>query len=308
MNTLVLGGNTISIRKFGIDADDLYDALPPFKRILRNICFCLRINTKRWMKDLSQVIPSHSTIILFDFPTMLDNCAMVEKYADKTARLILYFWNPLFIYDYKIINRISNRWEKWTFDPEDALNYNIKYGGQFIYDNLIPNEKSITIESDLFFIGQNKGRFEYLKKLELTLTNKYNIRTNFVYVDIVKSFFFKKYKKPIPYSKMLSIAQRSKAILEINQSKQSGLTLRALEALLLGKKLVTNNDCVLNYRFSKNLDILILDDNTDNIGAFLERPNKIINPTVLEPYRFLNWMKRMEDGKESNDYNARIKR
>ena len=53
---------------------------------------------------------------------------------------------------------------------------------------------------------------------------------------------------------------------------QRGLTLRSLEAMIMGKKLITNNKHIMTMPFYSSQNILIIDNNTDitNITNFLE--------------------------------------
>lgn len=48
----------------------------------------------------------------------------------------------------------------------------------------------------------------------------------------------------LPYEQILSLNRQSRAILEINQTGQTGLTVRALEATFLKKKLLTTNKSI----------------------------------------------------------------
>ena len=57
------------------------------------------------------------------------------------------------------------------------------------------------------------------------------------------------YIKSMRYSKTIEYIQRSKCLLEIVQNGQNGSTLRPIEALVYGKKLLTNDKNILNQDF-----------------------------------------------------------
>ena len=76
----------------------------------------------------------------------------------------------------------------------------------------------------------------------------------------------------LPYEEYMEILKNSNVILDISHPKQSGLTMRTIETLCLGKKLLTTNNDIVNYSFNKNqyrvlnpekgLDISFLQDRT----------------------------------------------
>lgn len=302
MSTIILGGDTKAIRSFKIYAEDIYPPVSIFNKVLRNISFSLKLSTKYWMTDIQNVVRGHSLIIVFDYPNMVEICREVEEKADKGSRLVLYLWNPMLIYSADVIKQISSRWEIWTFDPKDAQTYGFKYAGQFLYDNYLPDYKDTEFDSDLFFIGINKGRFKFLRELEYKCLKDYNIRPHFIYVDKFRSILSKSYSGWISYKVMLLMAAKSKAILELNQSEQTGLTLRALEALLMGKKLVTNNTQIKHYKFAKHANIYILNNDMDSLAHFLNQPIINVESVDISQYRFKSWLERIEKGVELDDY------
>ena len=67
--------------------------------------------------------------------------------------------------------------------------------------------------------------------------------------------------KPLPYSEVVTQLACSKVILDIHHPSQRGLTMRTLEALSLGKKLITTNQYISHYHFYDPSQILIIDRN-----------------------------------------------
>ena len=302
MSTIILGGDTKAIRSFKIYAEDIYPPVSIFNMVLRNISFSLKLSTKYWMTDIQNVVRGHSLIIVFDYPNMVEICREVEEKADKGSRLVLYLWNPMLIYSADVIKQISSRWEIWTFDPKDAQTHGFKYAGQFLYDNYLPDYKDAEFDSDLFFIGINKGRFKFLRELEYKCLKDYNIRPHFIYVDKFRGILSKSYSGWVSYKDMLLMAAKSKAILELNQSEQAGLTLRALEALLMKKKLVTNNNQIKHYKFAKHANVYILNNDMDSLAEFLNQPMINVELVDISQYRFKSWLERIEKGVELDDY------
>ena len=127
---------------------------------------------------------------------------------------------------------------------------------RFVPETLENKEKPI----DLFFVGTNKGRFDYLLSLAKNL-EKLKVKTKFFLVSR-KYIFNRKYSKAISYQKVAEWLSKSKGIVELTKLGQIGLTLRAYEAIFYNKKLVSNNTFLKNYDFYDAKKIYIL-QNTD---------------------------------------------
>lgn len=302
MSTIILGGDSYAINNENIAACDLFKPIPFFLRPIRSYCLSKNKGLNYWLCDIEKEIVGYDTILVFDSPQMDEVCRRIDSSKQNIIRKILFFWNPMIFYDKEILKRIGTNWELWTFDPDDAKEYHMKYGGQFLYDSYLPTIKEKRKETDLFFIGQDKGRFEFLRRFEKECKELLQLFPRFVYVDKKKAIFSSKYNYPVSYGEMLTIANKSKAILEINQSQQTGLTLRALEALFLEEKLVTNNDKIFNYKLSNYLDVFLLNDDIMSLKSFLSLPSKKVTEAILAPYRFRNWLKRIENNVEFDDY------
>lgn len=302
MNTIILGGDSYAIMKENIAACELLKPIPFLLRPLRSFCLRRKKALNYWFCNLEKVIDGYDTIIVFDSPQMEKVCNHIDCCGQTHCRKILFFWNPMIFYGNNILKKIGTDWELWTFDPDDAKQYKMKYGGQFLYDCYLPKKKAEEKDSDLFFIGQDKGRFQFLRHFEKQCKERLKLFPRFIYVDKKKALYSKKYAFPVSYGEMLKIANKSKAILEINQSQQTGLTLRALEALFLEEKLVTNNDKIFNYQLSRYIDIFELRDDISSLKQFLNLPSKNVPVEALAPYRFSNWLKRIENNEEFDDF------
>ncbi|OCL22216.1 hypothetical protein A9G07_08995 [Gilliamella sp. wkB72] len=75
----------------------------------------------------------------------------------------------------------------------------------------------------------------------------------------------------ISYLDNIKKVKQSDIILEIGQMGQTGVTLRAIEAILLNKRLITTNKSIKKYDFYSPEQIFILDENNyHQIKKFLE--------------------------------------
>lgn len=127
-----------------------------------------------------------------------------------------------------------------SFDPDDCKKYNlIPFIDPFPARKV---RKKSCMESDLFFIGEEKGRGPILRKIAETAAD-FKIKTKFIVPDIggsditfpglIKSDY-------IPYAKMLRIMASSTCLLELVAKGQSGCSFRYYEAVIYNKKLISN--------------------------------------------------------------------
>ena len=110
-------------------------------------------------------------------------------------------------------------------------------------------------------------------------------------------------KSPLAYNDVLKISARSKAIIEIVLPNQMGLTWRALEALFLKKKLITNNKNIKTYDFYNKDNIFIFGiDSISDLKSFINSPYVEIENSILKKYSFSTWIKYMlEDNNNEFD-------
>jgi hypothetical protein len=77
--------------------------------------------------------------------------------------------------------------------------------------------------------------------------------------------------RPMPYERLISINRRSRCVLDLPHPEQSGLTMRAVESLGFGRRLVTTSKDIVKYDFFGPESVALID---------AERPR--VDPTFLE--------------------------
>ena len=84
----------------------------------------------------------------------------------------------------------------------------------------------------------------------------------------------------------------SKAVLDIVQDGQVGLTIRTMETICYRKKLITNNTDVINYDFYNPDNIFVIGkDDINDLNEFINRPFIDIPDEILIRYNFCDWVK-----------------
>lgn len=96
-------------------------------------------------------------------------------------------------------------------------------------------------------------------------------------------------RRRIPYGDVVDIESRSRCIVDIPPARQAGITIRALEAIAAGKKLITTNRHIKEQAFYTPENIAILDTEHPQVDAgFIYSESKNTN---IEYLRLDNWLK-----------------
>ena len=80
-------------------------------------------------------------------------------------------------------------------------------------------------------------------------------------------------------------------MIDINQSNQTGLTRRPLEALFYNKKLITNNADIRRYNFYNPKNIFIFGiDSAESLKEFVKSPVDKIPAQIRQQYDINTWI------------------
>ena len=251
----------------------------------------IKLNLDKWIwGDWKKHIEEYQQIIIFD-NGYKESIAKYIKRKNKDCKIIFYYWNPIMKNNEEFLQD-KNLDEIWTFDKKDAQKYHLKYNPQF-YTNSIRLKKQQE-EYDAYFLGRAKDREKTLKSLQNVL-EKQNLKTLFKIV----------YSKDdiVSYSEYLNILSKTKSIVDIVATNQTGLTLRCLESMFLQKKLITNNKDIVNYDFYNPNNIFIIGkDDMAHIKEFIHSKYMEIDKKIKEKYEFESWLNRiLNDEKREED-------
>jgi len=179
--------------------------------------------------------------------------AFVEKVRKQNPgiKTIMYQWDSYSIWDCDYRHLIPFFDSVKTFDYNDAQELNLQYVPTFSTDEFA-DLKEIAPDYDLFFCGNyTYPRYLFMEKLilfarkrgyrlktKLVMTWKYFLQERLRGIRLDPSLIsFRKLNKE-EYADLFS---RSLVIVDFTSEGQTGLTMRSLDALSAGKKLLTNN-------------------------------------------------------------------
>ncbi|ASM52811.1 hypothetical protein PNIG_a0501 [Pseudoalteromonas nigrifaciens] len=239
---------------------------------------------------------------LFTFDILND---LEFKFAPKNR--VMYQWDfeknlPLLKQQIPYFNRV------FTFDKDDSNKLNLTHKPLFFNPLHQAYAKNNIKEKYLVsFVGtHHSDRYEF-SQLFLKLNPKLAKQSLIYLLRSKMSFFLNKYIKqnklggisfseiksrPLTEIETLEVLSASRAILDIHQPGQQGLTIRTFEALGLQKKLITTNPQVKKYDFYNPNNILVVDRGNPVVpDSFMNTPYEPTPIKIYNKYLVTHWVK-----------------
>lgn len=171
------------------------------------------------------------------------------KQVHKNAKFILYNWDSLDNHNYLPQAHLFD--EVFTFDPLDADKHNFNYLPLFSTRFMQSIESKASQLRSVYMIGNivNPTRYEAVQKFsEYCKTHgikftTYLAITPVVYLKMILAGCWPKnvYFSSISKNKFVSLVEESQAVFDFSNHHQSGYTMRVIENICSGKKIITNN-------------------------------------------------------------------
>lgn len=234
------------------------------------------------MREELRTLGDGDTVLIPDY---IDVCLFktISAIVKPEVRKCLWIWNPVKLDErekmYGVYNSIrKSGFEISTFDKGDSERYNQKLYSQFF------RMKQVVIgvepEYDFYFIGFEKNRGKIIAELQEQLKS---YKTCFKVIHEVSEC--------VPYAQNIENIKKARCVIEIEQDGQQGITLRPLEALSCGKKLMTTNKNIKNFDFYSPENIFIVgEDDYANIDTFLHSDIHRLSDEVIGKYDLSTWL------------------
>ena len=225
-----------------------------------------------------------------------------ERYP--SAVLILYMWDS---FDNKdSLKRNIKFFDRcFSFDRVDAKKYGFRYRPLF-YGNGFKLSEANNCDTTLSFIGTAHSDRYTLVSQTMSLLPKEVVTFCYFFIQAPWVFYFRRVfsnvyngtKKsdfnfvPMMKKDVQDIFDSSIAIFDIEHPKQKGMTMRSIEALGSGKKLVTTNKSALQEDFYNPINIYVLDRNcAEKIPLeFFAREYQPVSDTIYYKYSISGWI------------------
>lgn len=254
-----------------------------------NLWFLYLLFIKDWKTKLIEC----DSCIIFDSAFSISLVKAI-KFSNPNIKIYIYLWNPTFK-DISIVDKlekVKNIVEIYSFDKNDCKKYGFKFS-PMVYNFDVKNDYK-DILYDVIFVGYIKNRqqtlLKFYNKLKSTNHNLYFYVLN--NINTKEKLPFELHNDYLDYSEYKEKMLRSKAVLDIVQDGQIGLTIRTMEAICYGKKLITNNIDIVNYDFYNKNNIFVIGiDDIDDLQKFIQLPFISISKEILKKYNFVDWVK-----------------
>lgn len=242
-----------------------------------------------YSRDFKNCGKLSDVIILFDtILTIPASRYIIKQYPNM--RIIYWYWNH--IYNTSMVRALNAKVEKWSYDFEDCKKYNLIFNTQFYFPELVQPSINTNILQDFIFVGAKKGRLKYIEQCE-KMIDLAGLTKRFVVSNNTRSDRIKKW---INYPDLIQLILQTRCIVDIVADTQKGITLRPLEALFFGKKLLTNFQQIESYEFYHPDNIFIIGkDNPAGLRNFVYSSFNHIVDVWKDYYSFENWLKRFSN-------------
>lgn len=286
----------------------LYDELPSYLRrgafasLLRrfnvDIRDQIRIHHETILNEVSEHHIDHLLVIKGEHitPWFLDSL----RAAHGKVQLISYHWDSLARYP-SLVGLQSYFDKVYTFDAQDAKrfpNFNLR---PLFYRPEITQKSSNAVNNiyDLSFVGWlHHDRLRQIDDIHLW-ADIHRLKTFFyLYTGWFTSLRLRlqgrgKFVKSrtMDFIKYVHLLHGSRAIVDLPHPDQTGLTMRAIEAVGAGKKLITTSRSIVNYDFYRKENILIIDSECPQIdNYFLDTPTVELPAETIAKYSLHQWV------------------
>jgi hypothetical protein len=221
------------------------------------------------------------------------------------ARFTLYFWDSYRNMPKDSPKKVSLFDKAFTFDPLDAqLDRRLRYRPLFFLDEYahLPQREC---DIDMLFIGTvHTDRYAVLQKLSHALPAGVRLEkilyfpSHLVYAArrVFDPVFWRSERsefifRPLSKTEIQALITRARIVVDIERAAQYGLTIRTVEMLGAGKKLVTTNAKVAEADFFNPSNIAIIDRRQPALtAAFLQRPYQPPSADLLRRYSLAGWL------------------
>jgi len=249
-------------------------------RILREIWFFINLPEQIWY---SKKCLKHNPekIILHD-PLLTANYIKWLQKKFPSAQINFEYGNLIGKAKHLTPLEIPEKISISTYDAGDSKKFNIKLRENGNYFPCYIGKKK-SKKYDVFFIGADKGRGDYILELERQM-KILGMKTKFI---ITADGMFSKrktyYSKRISYLEVIEYDNESRSILNIVLPGQMGATLRDYESIFNEVKLITNNKNIKNFDFYDASNVFILgEQKIEELPTFLSLPYKKIDQKILQ--------------------------
>jgi hypothetical protein len=216
------------------------------------------------------------------------------------ARMVLMLWDSV-ANKVNTLEKLDLFDEVFSFDKKDCDQFGLSFRPLFFdkeYEQIA--EEETTLVYDLFFVGTvHSDRYQILKEVKQQFEKNHLNVFYFMYLPSKLMYYQRKLLTSefsgsqisefsfvgLPSEQLTAKLKQSKAVVDIQHPKQTGLTMRTIEMLGANKKMITTNAEIKNYDFYHPNNICVVDrDNVAVPAEFMVSPYVPVDEQVKERY------------------------
>ncbi len=247
--------------------------------------------------------PSYDVILVIRGQTV--SSAFMRELARQypTARRILYMWDSIENQPY-MAARLDEFDDCLSFDPASARQYGMRLRPTFFIEQY-ERQPNASPSWDLSFVGTaHSDRTAIVRRLRASLPDSARF---YDYQYLQAPWVYHAYKvlnpnfrgasrdefhfRPLDAATVSDLFFDSRALLDIEHPRQSGLTQRPFSAMAAQKKLVTTTAAIRDYDFYDAQNIAIIDRHAPSLpDGFLETDYRPIPADLYRKYSVGGWL------------------
>lgn len=273
------------------------------------------------IKQLDAIAPSDS-VLIFAMGNTKD-IRLLRKYL-RGHNVHVFLWNPVIEHaSAEGVAKALQRLEAiqaltsqiYSFDTTDVERYGLRYAPQPFRAIEAPKTPPVQAATspvqaskpstdadasvDFFFLGYDKGRLPFLTQFKQA-AEAAGMRCHFhIIADPGKTYSADEQALLstgyLSYADNIAQSQRARCLIDSVQATQSGATMRGVEALFLGKKLITTREQAIHEPdFNPTRTLRVRHDGMDMhaITAFLHTPLEPAPEALLREHEINTWLDR----------------
>lgn len=217
-------------------------------------------------------------------------CEFLDKLKSRVAApFVQYIWDDL-KFDKGAKNTFPYFDKILSYNPQDCATEGLSLRTNFYSPYEFEKDKTV----DLFFVASYKpNRLEFIKKIlpevnKNKLTCCFNMKCSIIMFMLTPQLW--KYRQfmvfhPIKYNKMMETLGSARAMIDVSEKNQNGLTTRPFEALHVDTKIITTNKDIIKYDFYQENNVLVIDEESPVIDInWFNTPYTQIPEAIIKNY------------------------
>lgn len=221
------------------------------------------------------------------------------------ARFTIYFWDSYRNMPKDSFQKVALFDRALTFDPLDAVSdIRLTYRPLFFVEEQV-NLPAVERDIDLLFFGTaHDDRYSIVKGIERGLPHGVNF-AKVLYIPSKGIYYFRRCFDPTfwrakreefiftPLSKrnIMELVARARAVVDIERVVQTGYTMRSIETMGAGRKIISTNARLVEADFFHENNVALIDRSKPFLDpGFLESPFVMPKREVWQRYTLSSWL------------------